>query len=223
MPPATAAPVIVTTPTPTAELPTLVPSATPESAIWCWQRDRQLGDPNNDWIVFDDQGAPVVVPCNGIWPDADEQPAQDEPTQEPTVVPTSTPMVIVRQAPAPTPEVRVVVQTVVVLVTTEPTQTATRAPSTTPMPLPTRTPVTPTRVVETPTRSPSPTVTSTPSPTSTPLPTATVTSTPAPTVLAARVASPLDQLTWPPVWAIAAALGVLVLGSAAFVWFRFFW
>jgi hypothetical protein len=30
-------------------------------------------------------------------------------------------------------------------------------------------------------------------------------------------------MTWPPVWAIAATLGVLVLGSAAFVWFRFFW
>src|SRR5262245_5241942 len=54
MPAATGTPVIVT-PTPTAEPATVVPSATPESAIWCWQRDPQVGDPNNDWIVFDNQ------------------------------------------------------------------------------------------------------------------------------------------------------------------------
>lgn len=74
----TPSPTFTVTPTST---PTLVPTATPtpEPAVVeepCWLTDIDWGDPNDNYIVFDEDGAPV--PCQ-----LDQPPPVSEPTPEP--------------------------------------------------------------------------------------------------------------------------------------------
>jgi len=159
----TATPTLTATPTPTftptvAPTVTPTPTDTPEPVATlesepCWLIDQEWGDPDNNYIVFDELGMPVPCPT-------DE--AIEEPTPEPTFTPT----------PRPSPT-----QTVVVVMVYAPPPTAqvvyvqvTPTPVSTPVPQPTLTP-TATRTsspTATPTRTPRPTFTPTLRTTSTP-------------------------------------------------------
>lgn len=130
LPVPTATPTLAATPAPTD---TPVPTATP-SPEPCWLTDEALGDPDNGYIVFDDQGAPVPCPPDQPLP-------TDEPTPgaEPTVVstatlspvrPASAPVIVASQSVAAVAP-RVVEQTVVSVVTATPTDTP--VPTSTPM------------------------------------------------------------------------------------------
>jgi hypothetical protein len=97
-PTATPSPTSTSTPqptdTPTPE-PTAAATATPEPV--CWLTDEDLGDPDNNWIVFDDQGAPI--PCPTDTPTEEE--AIAEPTDTPTPMPSATAIGLPLATPLP--------------------------------------------------------------------------------------------------------------------------
>lgn len=178
VPTSTPEPTLTPTPVPTstpdpADTPT--PEATPTPAT-CWLTDPDYGDPDNNFIVFDDQGNPI--PCY-----VDIAEVDDTPTPVPTDSPTQTPVVVMvpaaTQPPQPPQTIyvqstpQIVIQTVVVTV----------IPTATPMvPTPTRT------IAPTQTASPTSTATATLTATATPKPVVTVASnvvpTPSPTPVA---------------------------------------
>lgn len=190
----TPSPTFTVTPTST---PTLVPTATPTpepAAVEepCWLTDEDLGDPDNNYIVFDEDGAPVHCPL-------DQPPPVDEPTPEPeprAVVATP------RPAPAPAPvasqPAAAVVPTPIPTYTPYPTYTA----------VPTYTPVATLTATATATRTVTPTPRVTVSSTATGTPTATVVPLGAAAPPPVRTALAATQSPWP---AMAAALGIVGL------------
>jgi hypothetical protein len=118
--------------TPTPE-PTASPTATPEP---CWLTDQDLGDPDNNWIVFDQDGAPVPCPSADVDDDAMQYVAAPTPSPTVTSPPTVIPPLPIAPGAQPAPRQVIVIQTVVVTAvstdTVQPTATATRTLSPTP-------------------------------------------------------------------------------------------
>lgn len=157
-PTATSTPTVVPTDTPTP-----MPTATPAP---CWVTDQDLGDPDDNYIVFDDQGAPIPCPTAESIPAVAAVQASEQPTATPS--PSSTPTRAPRPTVAPAAPARViervVVQTVVVEVTAEPSAQRPASSALRPVgPLP------PPSSTSTPPATPSPTSTATASATRTPL------------------------------------------------------
>jgi hypothetical protein len=197
----TPSPTSTNTPLPT-DTPTPTPTASPTAtAAQCWFTDQELGDPDNDHIVFDDFGAPIPCPT-------------DDPTPSTADTPTPTPMpasptspAVVAPAPAASPP-------------PEAPPAPTYTPASTYTPLPTYTPFPTWTPAPRPSASPTRGATSTPPPAPSPtVPVAAAASTPnAKTGPPDRAqASPLDQGVWD--WgAFLKAAAALVLVGAALIW-----
>lgn len=141
----TPSPTSTSTPVPPTDTPTQTPIPAP-----CWLTNTDLGDPDNGYIVFAADGAPVPCPI--------EQVVADEPTPIVTPSPTATPRPAAQPAAAPA-QVLVVVQTVVVVVTAQPVDTATTMPTSAPIVVVVEASATPTAVL---TATPQPSAASTP-------------------------------------------------------------
>lgn len=189
------------TDTPTPE-PTAVTTATPEP---CWLTDEDLGDPDNNWIVFGQDGAPV--PCPSADVDDDAMQYAVAPTSSPTVTspPTVIPPLPIAPGAQPAPRQVIVIQTVVVTVvptdTVQPTAAATRISSPTP------------RATNTATRAPTAALTATPTVVS--IAGVSATSGPVATISHASAAAPglWDWLVF-----LKAAAAVVLVGGLV-VWF----
>ncbi len=99
----TATPTLTLIPTAVPVVPTVVSQPEPTATLApCWFTDETYGDPDNGYIVFDDQGAPVPCPPEGnAAPEGlpDAEPVIDMPT--PTATPSRVPVVTRPQVPQP--------------------------------------------------------------------------------------------------------------------------
>jgi hypothetical protein len=201
----TPSPTSTSTPQPT-DTPTPEPTATatPEP---CWLTDQDLGDPDDNYIVFAADGAPIPCPTDIPTEDATEQP-----TATPTPLPTATPRPIPPAAPA------AAVSAPAPLPTYTPYPTYTPQPTYTPVPTATPRASTPDVAGLVITALPTSTATSTPSAT----PTSAIVAgdvTPQPT--AAPVRTAFSQLRMPSFerpWLYLSLLALFALGALAAFW-----
>lgn len=207
--PTPTATVPVNTPSPTStvqriETPTpeaIEPTATPEPV--CWLTDQDLGDPDNGYVVFDDEGAPIPCPTDAP---TEETPIA-EPTDTPPPAPTATPRAMPPDAAGSAPTL---------LPTYTPYPTYTPQPTYTPAPTATPQPATP--------QVAGAVVTALPTNTATPMPTpssvAAVVARPQPTTAPMRTAA-FSQLRMPSFerpWLYLCLLVLFAVGALAAIW-----
>jgi len=198
----TPSPTSTSTPLPTDTL-TPAPAASPTpTAEPCWLTDQDLGDPDNGYILFDEDGAPVPCPLDQPLP-ADEPTA----TPEPRAVSTETPVLA---RPAPT----------VARVASQPASAVAQPAAVAPQALPTYT-LQPTYTAL-PTYTVAPSASATPASTWTPTAvpsrtaTATATGTPAPSIAAASTLNSAQRngrWDWSEFFKVAGFVAIVVVGA----------
>lgn len=197
----TPSPTSTSTPVPP---PTDIPPAPTTTPETCWLTNQDLGDPDNGYIVFSVDGAPMPCPVQ----DAQEGPTD---TPESTAAPTPTDLKQaprVAQPPAPAaaaPREVIVVETVIV--TAQPVDTATPMPTAAPVRVVVETPPTPAAA---PTAHPTPTVQP---PTITPTARATVAIVSASTAPRMSANRPAERS-----WLYVSVLACLGLAAVAAAW-----